>query len=51
MCGVFLECKNEFSCKITSKTHKVRGNSSCTDANIVYSISCRLCKDQYVGSA
>ena len=51
ICDNFLVCRNEFTCKVTGKTYKVRGNLSCTSANVVYLISCKLCKDQYVGSA
>ena len=47
----FLVCRNEFTCKVTGKAYKVRGNLSCNSANVVYLISCKLCKDQYLGSA
>ena len=47
----FLVCRNKFTCKFTGKTYKVRGNLSCNSANLVYLLSCKLCKDQYVGSA
>ena len=51
ICDNFLVCRNEFTCKVTGKTYKVRGNLSCNSANVVYLISCKLCKDRYVGSA
>ena len=38
----FLICRNEFTCKVTDKTYKVRGNLSCNSANIVYLVSCKL---------
>ena len=50
ICNNFLVCRNEFSCKVTGTTYKVKGNLSCNSANVVYLISCKLCKDQYVGS-
>ena len=48
ICNSFLVCRKEFTCKVTGKTYKVRGNLSCNSANVVYLISCKLCKDQYV---
>ena len=29
----------------------MRGKLSCTSSNVIYLISCKLCKEQYVGSA
>ena len=51
ICQKFLACKNEFKCKVTGKTYKVRGNLNCNSLNVVYLINCKLCGDQYVGSA
>ena len=51
ICQKFLACKNEFKCKVTGKTYKVRGNLDCNSLNVVYLINCKLCGDQYVGSA
>ena len=51
ICNNFIVCRNEFTCKVTGTTYKVRDNLSCNSANVVYLISCKLCKDQYVGSA
>ena len=48
---IFLVCRAEFSCKVTGKTYKARDNLSCNSTNVVCLISCKLCKDQYVGSA
>ena len=47
----FLGCRNKFNCKVTGKTCNVRGNLSCNSVNVVYLISCKMCKDQYVGCA
>ena len=48
---ILLVCRNEFTCKVSGKTYKVRGNLSCNNANVVYLISCKLFKDHYVGVA
>ena len=42
--------KNEFTCTATGKTYKVRGDLNCKSDNAVYLISCKKCKQQYVGS-
>ena len=44
-------CKNEFMCTVTGKTYKVGGKLCCTSSNVIYLISCKLCKEKYVGSA
>ena len=44
-------CKNEFTCTVTGKTYKVGGKLCCTSSNVIYLISCKLCKEKYVGSA
>ena len=51
ICDNSLVCRNEFTCKVTGNTYKVRGNLLRNSANVVYSISCKMCNDQYVGSA
>ena len=51
ICQNYLVCKNEFTCTVTGKTYKVRGKLCCTSSNVIYLISCKLCKEQYVGSA
>ena len=43
-----LLCRNKFTCKVTSKTCKVRGNFSCNNGNVIYIISYTLFKGQYV---
>ena len=50
ICDNFLVCRHEFTCKVTGTTYNVKVNLSCNSANVVYLISCKLCKDQYVGS-
>ena len=51
ICQNYLVCKNEFTCTVTGKTYKVRGKLCCTSSNVIYLISCKLCKEQYVGCA
>ena len=51
ICQNYLVCKNEFTCTVTGKTYKVRGKLCCTSSNVIYLISCKLCKKQYLGSA
>ena len=47
ICQNYLFCNNEFTYTVTGKTYKVRGNLCCTTSTV---ISCKLCKEQYVGS-
>ena len=42
--------KNEFTCTATGKTYKVRGDLTCKSDNVISLISCKKCKQQYVGS-
>ena len=35
---------------VTGKTYKVRGKLCCPSSDVIYLISCKLCKEQYVGS-
>ena len=51
ICQNYLVCQNEFTCRVTGKTYKVRGKLCCTSSNVIYLISCKLCKEQYLGSA
>ena len=51
VCQNYLVCKNEFMCTVTGKTYKERGKLCCTSSNVIYLISCKLCKIQNVGSA
>ena len=50
ICQNYLVCNNEFTCIVTGKIYKVRGKLCCTISNVIYLISCKLCKEQYVGS-
>ena len=43
--------KNDSTCTATGKTYKVRGDLNCKSDNVVYLISCKKCKQQYVRSA
>ena len=42
ICENFLICRNEFTCKVTGKRYKVKGNLSCNSPNEVYLISSKL---------
>ena len=46
ICQKYLVCKNEFTCSVTGKTYKMRGKLCCTSSNVIYLISCKLCKEQ-----
>ena len=53
-CDICKNCmafKNEFTCTATGKTYKVRDDLTCKSDNAIYLISCKKCKQQYVGSA
>ena len=41
----------ELTCFATGKTYKVKGDLTCKSDNVVYLISFKKCKEQYVGSA
>ena len=48
ICQKYLVCKNEFTCTVTGKTYEVRGKLCCTSSNVIYLISCKLCKGNFV---
>ena len=50
-CQNYLVCKIEFTCTVTGKTYKVRSKLRCNSSNVIYLISCKLYKEQYVCSA
>ena len=51
ICENYMVFKSEFTCTVTGKTYKVRGDLTCKSDNVVYLISCKKCKQQHVGSA
>ena len=51
ICQNYLVCKNEFTRTVTGKAYKARGKLCFTSSNVIYVISCKLCTEQYVGSA
>ena len=51
ICQNYLVSKNEFTCTVTGKTYKVRGKLCCTSSNVIHLISCKLCKERYLGFA
>ena len=42
--------KSEFNCTATGKIYRVRGDLTCKSDNVIYLISCKKCKQQYVAS-
>ena len=46
----YMVIKNEFTCTTTGKTYNVRGDLTCKSDNVIYPISCKKCKQQYVCS-
>ena len=51
ICKTYLVSETDFQYKVTGKKYKVRGNLSYNSLNIIDLISCKKCRDQYVGSA
>ena len=51
ICQNYLVCSNEFTCTVTGKTYKVRGKLCCISSNVIYLVSCKLCKKQQVSSS
>ena len=51
ICKNYMVFKNEFTCNATGKIYKVRDDLTCKSDNVIYLISCKKCKQQYVGSA
>ena len=51
ICKNYMVFKNEFFCTATGKTYNIRGDLTCKSDNVVYLISCKKCKQQYVSSA
>ena len=46
ICQNYLVCRNEFTCTVTGKTYKMGAKLCCTSSNVIYLISCKLCKEQ-----
>ena len=51
ICKNYMVLKKEFTFTATGKTYKVRGDLTFKIDNVAYLISCKKCKQQYVGSA
>ena len=51
ICKNYMVFKNEFTCTDTGKTYKVRGDLTYKSFYAVDLISCKMYKQQYVGSA
>ena len=50
ICKNFLVSDTKFKCKVTGRVYNIRGKLTCNTHDVVYSISCSNCYDQYVGS-
>ena len=44
-----LNCSNQFTSTKTKTTYTIRHSFSCTSTNLIYLITCKKCKKQYVG--
>ena len=44
-----LNCSTQFTSTKTKVTYTIRHNFSCTSKNLIYLITCKKCKKQYVG--
>ena len=44
-----LNCNKQFTSTKTKVTYTIRHNFSCTSKNLIYLITCKKCKKQYVG--
>ena len=51
ICKHYLVAEGKFTTKVTSKTYFRKGDLSCNSKNVIYSITCDKCKDEYIGSA
>ena len=51
ICTQFLVASMEFTCFATQRKCKVKAILKCTSKNVIYSISCKCCGKQYIGSA
>ena len=45
----YLNCSNHFTSTKTKTTYTIRHSFSCTSTNLIYLITCKKCKKQYVG--
>ena len=50
ICTNFLVASTEFTCFATKHKYKVKGILKCTSKNVIYLISCKCCRKQYIGS-
>ena len=44
----FVIAHSKFRCTVTGKTYFIKGNLSCDSCNVIYSIACSTCREQYV---
>ena len=51
ICKNILVVSTEFTCHATKRKYKIRGTLTCNTKNIIYLITCKSCRKQYIGSA
>ena len=51
ICKNYLKCFNCFTCSVTNRKHYTRRILHCNCNNVIYLITCKNCREQYVGSA
>ena len=48
ICKNFLITDSKFRCTVTGKTYFIKGNLPCDSCNVIYLITCSICREQYV---
>ena len=48
ICKNFLITDSKFRCTVTGKTYFIKSNLSCDSCNVIYLITCFICREQYV---
>ena len=48
ICNNFLITDSKFRCIVTGKTYFIKGNLSCDSCNVIYLITCSICREQCV---
>ncbi|XP_072169503.1 uncharacterized protein [Diadema setosum] len=49
ICSIHIHESDSFTSNSTGLSHHTKGNITCTTTNVVYLITCRICRIQYVG--
>ena len=51
ICNNFIHPGSSIRCTATGDVYRIRGTVSCWSTYVIYCITCRKCREQYVGSA